>query len=103
MRRRIRPHCSPRTARGRLQIRLESQVLQRQTSAHEQKGFLPPAQRRDARHQCRRKILTAASADGLNVALLAVAARRDRADAEDDPPVADDSARAENGAVHSPD
>jgi hypothetical protein len=53
------------------------------------------------------KTLTAASADALNVP--AAAARRDRADAADDrdaaaaPNVADDSARAENGAVHPPD
>ena len=51
------------------------------------------------------KTLTAASADGLNVP--AAAARHDRADAADDrrwlPKVADDSARAENGAVHPPD
>ena len=43
MRRRIRPHCSSRMARSWLQIRVESQVLQRQASAHEQKGFLPPS------------------------------------------------------------
>ncbi len=46
------------------------------------------------------KTLSAASADGLNVP--AAAARHDRADAADDPKFADDSARAENGAVQRP-
>lgn len=66
MRRRIRPHCSPRTARSRIQIRIEPQVFRRQTCAYKQKGFLPPAQRRDARRPCLRKTLTAANGDGLN-------------------------------------
>jgi len=58
-----------------------------------------------------RKTLTAASAGGLNVPAAvarrdcadALAAPHDRVDAADDPIVADDSARAENGAVRPPD
>ena len=46
-RRRICPHCSSRTTRSGVQIRVGPHVFRRQTSAHEQKGFLPPAQRRN--------------------------------------------------------
>ena len=48
MRRRIRPHRAPQTIGSRFQISDEFEVHRRQTRPHQQKGFLPPAQRRDA-------------------------------------------------------
>ena len=42
----IHPHRAPRTARSGIQIHAQPRQQRRHESRHQQKGFLPPAQRR---------------------------------------------------------